>query len=231
MNKTLLEELKEASVSNYPAYVEFYNNGLIRHEERGADKRMTSIEKSIAMDRIKYVFTSGAENYAKKCSFDSISLNLEIGLLFNEKDVVDDKPVLNAEPVNGIIHCYTGSLTSYLNGEKSNETEYYHYNTQGFVNYETLVSEMKENGLSFVGPETFDELKEKIMDGNIFDIRLDANLKEEKTLEENNVATGENVQEELVQEPKEEVILEQKEEPKKLVRVPFFGKRKNTNYM
>ena len=208
MGKSLLEELQAASVSNDEAYVEYFNNGIIRTEKHRADKRMTPYQLDDTISTIEYVFSSGAETFARNCSYDKITLGLEIGLLFNKEDVDDENNIKeNAEPIENIVHCYTGDITSYLNDEQSNERDYNNYHIQGFVDYDTLVSTMKENGLTFDGPENFVEFKEQILSGNNFDISLVADLKAKK-------------------EEKEEIKVEVKEEPKKLVKKTFFGRRK-----
>ena len=207
MGKSLLEELQAASVSNDDAYVEFFNSGVIRTEKHRADKRMTPYQLEDTIGTIKYVFSSGAETFARNCAYDKIALGLEIGLLFNKEDIDEENNIKeNAKPIEDIVHCYTGDIKSYLDGEQSNEKDYYNYHIQGFVNYDTLVSTMKENGLTFDGPENFIEFKEQILSKNNFDISLVADLKAKK------------------EEPK----VEEKEKPKKLVRRPFFSKIKKT---
>ncbi len=202
MDKSLLEELKEASVSSEEAYVEFFNNGEVRREKRGADKRMVQEEQDATLRRMNYVFVDGAETYANNCTYNKISMGLEIGLIYNSTDVGPENKIKEGtKPVDNIVHCYSGNITSYLNEEQTNEREYYHYNVQGFVKYDKLVSTMEKNGLTFNGPKTFEEFKEKVLLGSIFDISLDADLKEKEKVET-------------------------KEEPKKLVRKHFWNKNK-----
>lgn len=216
LEKSLLEELQDASVSHEPTYVEFFNDGKIRTEEHGAKDRMSFYDQDETLRRVKFVFTDGAQTYAKNCSYDSISLGLEIGLVYNKEDVDDDNKIKeNAKPLD-LVHCYTGNITSYLNGEQSNEREYYHYNIQGFIKYDTLVSKMKKNGIDFVGPEDFEDFKASILSGEPFNISLDANLQKKAELVDEE-SMDESITEESV-----------KEEPKKLVRKPFLGKIKKT---
>ena len=214
LDKTLLEELKDASISHELSYVEFYNNGKVRHEEQSANNRMSRYDQDETFRRIKYVFTDGAQTYASKCSYDSITLGLEVGLVYNKNDVDCDYNIKeNAEPLNGLVHCYTGNITSYLNGEQSNEREYYHYNIQGFINYDTLVSRMEKEGIDFVGPVNFEDFKDSILSHEPFNISLNANLKMKEKVNE------ETIEEPVVEEPV-------KEEPKKLVKKSFFKRNK-----
>ncbi len=200
MNKTLLEELKEARVSNEPAYVCFFNTGKVSVEERSSDQRMNEFEQDDTIRSFKYLFKAAAESYARRYKYDSISMNIEAGLIYKIEDVDQENNVReDAEPLNGIVRCYTGKITSYENGKKTNVDDYYGYGKQGFIDYNRLVSEMKNNGLTFNGPETFEEFKEIIKSGVLFNISLVADLNK-----------------------KEEV----KEEPKKLIKNPFFRRNK-----
>lgn len=203
MEKTLLEKLKEARISNEPAYVSFFNNGEVRIDKSIANKRMTEYYLDDTIGSINYVFTDAAESYARHNPYDTISMSLELGLIYNKEDVDDENHIReNAEPLKGIVRCYTGDITSYLNGEKANEEGYYGYGKQGFVDYKNLVTTMRRNGIAFEGPETFDDFKEAILSGEQFDINLTASLKEPEKKEE------------------PQVVVQDK--PKKLSKIPFI---------
>ena len=201
--KTLLEELKEASVSNEQAYVSYCNNGEVRTDNKIVTNKMDSFYLDDFIGTIKFIFRDAAEYYARQNPYDYIKMNLELGLVFNKEDVDDNNVVKeNAKPIKDVVRCYTSGVTSFLNGEKSNEHDY-SYDRKGFINYNNFVSKMKKDGISFEGPETFDEFKESILAGETFDVSIFADLKQKEQTQE-------------------------KEEPKKLIRKPFFGKIKKT---
>ncbi len=209
LEKKLIDELKDASVSNEPAYVEFYNNKKVRREEKRANERLDPYDLDDTIGSIRYVFRTGAKSYANNCKYDKIALALEIGLMYNQEDVDENNQIKeNAKPLDGIVHCYTGNLTSYLNGEQSNKDIYYKYSIQGFVKYDKLVSTMKRNGIDFAGPETFEDFQEAILAGEPFDISL----------------VGDLFKEERQEEEKEEAP--KKDTPRILAKIPFFRKRK-----
>ncbi len=204
MEKTLLEQLKDARISNEPAYVSFFNNGNTRVDERIAKKRMDYYSREDTLRYFKYMFCDAAESYARKYPYDSISMGLEIGLIFDINDIDEDNKIKeNAKPINGIVRIYSGDINCYLNGEKSNTDGYYGYGKQGFADYDELVKNMKHDGLSFEGPQSFEEFKNAILSGENFDIALSANLIEEKVIKE---------------EPQEEHV-------KKLSKRSFFRRR------
>ena len=210
LEKSFLEELKEASVSNEPAYVEFFNNKKVRRETKRANDRMTPYYLDDTIGTIKYVFRTGAQTYASNCSYDKIDLGLEIGLMYNAEDVDENDQIKeNAKPLDGIVHCYTGNLTSYLNGEQSNERNYYTYSIQGFVKYDRLVSTMKKNGIDFVGPEKFEDFQKAVLAGEPFDISLVADINKDKKQEEDKTQEA------------------TKDAPRRLAKIPFFRKKKN----
>ena len=207
--KTLLEELKEASVSNEEAYVCYFNNGEVKTEERIVTERMNDFYKDDFIDRIKFIFRDSAQYYAMQSPYDNIKMNLELGLVFNKEDIDEENKIKeNAKPINNTVRCYTSNITSFLNGEKANKQEYT-YEKRGFLDYNKFIAKMKKDGISFEGPETFEDFKDAILAGETFDISLFADLKEKVENKE------EQVQQEQI-----------KEEPKKLVRKFFPSRRK-----
>lgn len=214
--KTLFEELKDASVSNEKAYVSYCNNGEIKTDNKIVTEKMTSFYLDDFIGTIKFIFRDAAEYYARQNPFDYIKLDLELGLVYNQDDVDEENKIKeNAEPIKDIVRCYTSGVTSYLNGEKSNEHDYY-YDRKGFINYNNFVSKMKKDGIAFEGPKTFEDFKNAILAGETFDVSIYADLREKDKTEE------------VKQEVKQDVEEPKKETPKKLTRKPFFSKLKKT---
>lgn len=218
--KTLLEELKEASISNEEAYVSYFNTGDIRKDDRIVTERMNGFYQNDFINTIKFLFRDAAEYYARESTFDFIKMNLELGLVYNKEDIDEENKVKeNAEPIKDVVRCYTSGITSYLNGEKANKLNY-QFDRKGFLNYNDFISKMKKDGISFEGPKTFDEFKNSILSGEIFDVSIFANLKEKDKM----IEVQEPVNETKVEET-ESVVVSKKEEPKKLVKFPFFKRK------
>ena len=205
--RTLLEELKQASVSKEKAYVSFYNDGEVMEDDRIVTDRMNSFYQDDFIDTIKYLFKNSAEFYASKYKYDNIKMALKLGLVYNKDDVDQDNKIKeNAEPIKDVVRCYTGDITTYLNGNQNEDNNYQH-ERQGFINYNSFISKMKKEGISFEGPETFNDFKEAILAQNKFDVSLVADLKTKE------------------QTPIVETRIEEKEEPKKLIKKSFFRRR------
>ena len=179
MKKNLLDELRQASHSHEPALVCFFNNGEVMKEDKLQKDQINSFAQAYFLDGLNYIFKTGTESLASRCIFDSVVMKLKVGLVYNIEDVdTEDHIKENAKPLKGIVRCYTDGISSYLNGEKSNGEYDFTIGRQGFVDYEKLVSAMKENKVEFIGPETFEEFKKLILSGEKFDISVFANLKE-----------------------------------------------------
>ena len=185
MDKTFFEELEDARKASEPTYVCFYNNGNVKEDELSVKKRMNDFYLKDTIDSIKYVFRSAAESYSRNYPYDSITMNLEVGLIYNKSDVDEENNIREgAKPIENVVRCYTGDIDCYLAGEKTNEVNYW-YSRQGFVSYDKLISTMKKNGIQFVGPETYEEFKEAILTKEPFDVSItaDFNKKEEQIQE------------------------------------------------
>ena len=205
MKESLLEKIKKASVSNEPAYVNFYNDGKFDIDERKVEDRMTDHYLDDFIDTISFVFCDAARYCAMDFPYDKISLGLKVGLIYNINDVENNIIKENAKPIDGIVRCHTGDVISSKDGVENDKEDY--IGRQGFVVYDKLISEMEKNGLDFNGPKTFDEFKESILSKKIFDISLIADVNKK--------------------EKHEDEIKEIKETPKIKKLVFPFGKRRS----
>ena len=50
------------------------------------------------------------------------------------------------------------------------------------MNYNDVVKQIRKEGLTFNGPVNYDEFKRAILNGEVFDVNIEANLKKEKSL-------------------------------------------------
>ena len=179
MEKDLLEELRVARHAYEISHVNFFNTGKITEEERYYATRINDDYSLSAFELIKDYLLSAAKSYSRDCDFDRIDLSLLIGLVFEKENVDDNNKIKeNAEPIHNMVRYYIGNATAYLDGEKSNESDYSGVSYQGYINYNKLVSFTKKIGLEFNGPDSFEEFKKAILSGEPFDISLTANLEE-----------------------------------------------------
>lgn len=180
MEKTIFERMKEAKKSNEVAFVGFFNNGKVREDENFVVHRLNEAKEMDSINLIANVLCDATDSYSHYYPFDTIKMDLELGLLYNKNDVDEDKKVkANARPINNVVRFYTGEVNSYLDGERTN-TWNCRRGTQGFVDFGFLMSVLENSGLTYTGPETFEEFKGRIISGNPFEISLTANFKEKE---------------------------------------------------
>ena len=207
MEKSLLEKLVEAKHENDTAIVEFFNTGKIREDENYMIKYLNNIDNDNSFSRIESALINSIGSYSRHYDFDSINLDLELGLIFKVEDVIDKKHITtNAQPIDGIVRFYTGSVQSILNGKQTNDIDFGEicHSKQGFIVFDELMNKIKNSGLEYNGPQTFEELKSRIMNDEKFNISLRANLVENtKTFEEQ---PKEEVKEEKPVEKKSKIL-------------------------
>ena len=185
MNKPLLDKLMDAKKENDIAHVSFFNDGSIKKDENYSAQRINKINNREQFEAIEEVFYNATRSYSRNFDFDSIEVELLLGLIFDVKDIDENDNIKeNAKPIEGIVRYYTGSTTSYLENNKTNTIDYsvYGVGRQGYIEFDKLIAYIKDSGLVYQGPETFNEFEEGILLGENFNIALTANLqqKEEK---------------------------------------------------
>lgn len=205
MEKSLLERMIDAKHDHDIVFIEVFNNGTTRNEPQYSAKRLNEVDNSNSFNLIEGVLCDATESYARHCDFDTINMNLELGLIYKVDDIENNKIKENAEPVNGVVRFYTGSVKSYLDDKQTNFMDYLDYgmNRQGYIKFDKLMNSINKSGLSYNGPKSFDELKTRIVNGEKFDITMSASLK---------------TKEEKEQTKKEEKLVEKKIKRKSLFR-------------
>ena len=198
MEKSLIEKMIEAKHDHDIVLVEVFNNGKYKYIPQYATKPLEDVDNYNSFNQIERYFCDATESYARHYDFDSINLNLQIGIIYDVNDIVNDTVKEGAEPLDEIVRFNTGSVKSYLNNKKTNIMDYedYGFSQQGFIKFDKLMSSIESSGLQYNGPKSFDELKTKILNGEKFDITLSANLKTKE--------------EEMSKEPRKEKPVEEK---------------------
>ena len=177
MKKSLLERLMDAKHEYDVANYAYFNNGIIRKDENYSAKRINNIDNIEQFASIENVLCDATRSYARQYKFDSIDMNLLLGLIFDSKDIDENAKIKEgAEPIQNVVRYYTGSITSQLDGEKTNSIDFGNYGvgSQGYINFNQLISLIKESELEYNGPETFKEFEKDILTGIPFDITLSA---------------------------------------------------------
>lgn len=189
MNK-IVDEIKEAKKRREITQVAFFNDKKVRTEEYWYARDMKDTDSNRSYEIIQDTLIDCAKSLTYQCDFDTVVMNLSIGLIFDKKDVNDkNKIAADAEPIRDFVRYYTTDANGYLNGKKTNKYNVGEFHSrQGYINYNKLVELAKKNGLIFNGPENFEEFEESILLGAPFDINLCVSL-----LDKNDTNHNQNV--------------------------------------
>ncbi|MBR4671947.1 MAG: hypothetical protein IKO78_01945 [Bacilli bacterium] len=222
MDQTLLEQLQDARKSQEVTYMNVFNNGKRTKDKYSAKEKMTKYYLEDMIRSINYSFVSTASHLAHKGDYDTVAMFLEMGLVFPKSELGENDQILvKSEPLKGMARCYTGTVVSYLDGKEAHKYSDGIYSRDGFVDYDKFVLAMKENGVSFTGPETFEEFERRILSGEKFDVALFANLKpkKEETVKVVSPVTQEVVEQPVVPETKEQPVFQTKKPVRRLAKI------------
>ena len=184
MRNSMLNRIKDSRRDSEITRVNIYNDGHVNDDNYSYVKNHGVLVYSDMMELkgIEDVLSGASSCYTDCFELDSVRMKLRVGLVYDRQDVDDEyKPLPGREPLNGKVRYYTHEVDALLDGEKVNkEFNYYTFgrNRQGYINYGRLVSSLRHGGLIYDGPETFEELKERILSGEHFDITVTADFKE-----------------------------------------------------
>ena len=195
MEKAFIKELRNAKEKHNDKLVEFFNDGKVQKEKIGELDRIKLAKTFDKFYLITDAMSEATESYGYDYDFDTITINLNLGLIYDIDDVDENNQIKeNAKPMNGMLRFYTGDVNSYLDGEKTNGYTY-DYGRQGYITFNQLTSSIKKCGLEYNGPKSFEELKNRILNNEVFDITLTASLKEpEEKLEKEPVIEEQKVE-------------------------------------
>ena len=191
LKKSLLERMQESKDKHGVACISVFNSGKVRVDENYMMPMIKYANDLDAFKTIGDVLYDINESYSREYDFDTLSMNLELGLVFDGKYADEDHKLSDdAEPMDGIVRYYTMEADCYLDDEKTNTRDAGYYKSrQGFIGYNRLVSSAEKNGLTFNGPRTFEEFKEQILIGEPFDISLTASFKQKDKSQEQVIKT------------------------------------------
>ena len=185
--ENLRDELLKLRTNKQIVYYRLFKNGDIVPETREFAKDLTKLDRENVVGVLEYVLTDALKKYSYKSDFDFVDMKLNAGLVYDAKDIeYGNRIKMNARPYDDIACFKVASITSYFNGEQSNAFDYVEENFgySGLMLYNETLKELREHGLTFEGPETYEDLKNAILYGQDFDIdiTMDLRLENEKKL-------------------------------------------------
>ena len=190
MERTIGEKIVDLKRENEIGFIVFYNDGTkesIPYKEIGEMEDTGVFIGSIKLGRI---FLDTAKENNRFWNFNQMNMDIKLGLVYKKEDVFPDyrlKP--NAKPVDEIVSYYINNIRLAYNGVKGKTVSHKKigYGNSGYLNYESTIKNLKEEGISFDGPESFNEFANRITNGEIFDVNYYFDFVEKK--EENKKLT------------------------------------------
>ncbi|MBQ6477194.1 MAG: hypothetical protein IJI43_02020 [Bacilli bacterium] len=180
MENSFIKELRNAKENHNEKIVEFFNDGKVRRDKIDDLERLESAKLTNKFYMITDVMSKATELYGYTCDFDTITMKLYLGIIYDIDDIDENDQIKeNASPMKGMLRFYTGEVDCYLDGEKTNERTS-ERGSQSYIKFSQLMSSVKKCGLDYNGPETFEELKTRILNNEVFDITLTASLKQKE---------------------------------------------------
>ena len=182
MEKSFKEQLLDIKKRQDIAYVYFHNNGEISTEKNLFAKELDTFNNDSSIERIKNTISNATEYYSYHCDFDTIDMNLILGLIFRKEDVDENNHVKFGKlPINGIVHYYINEVNTLLDDEKTNRVGYISntHGAQGYLNYNEFIKALENDDIIFNGPKSFNEFLEAM--SNIpFNLNLVVHLLEKE---------------------------------------------------
>ena len=177
MEKNLFEKIKKTKEDQEMSFTILYNNGKIEKNKRGIyDKFDEDISSSYRIQRIWDLLNFETSYYAKQHFFNKIDMKLRIGLIFNKSDLDKKKQVKeNVNPYDGIVYFVAEDARCYLNNKQINKLPSC-LSEDGIISYDYLIKAIKESGLDYECPDTFEEFKEALISGKTFNDRITADF-------------------------------------------------------
>lgn len=181
MDMGIKQEILNIKNKTPKGIVNFYNDGSVSRDDENIVENLDLI--SYFGYHIKNLYLEAAKSYVNRgYDFDTIELDLKMGLIYNEYDVNDDNTIKEGkQPMKNCVRIYTGRVKSYLDDEQTNTSDYYDYG-MGYQNvafYNSFIRDLERYDFEFIGPKTYEEFKEKILNGETFDVKVSLSLKEE----------------------------------------------------
>lgn len=204
--KSAKEDLLDIKETLKTEYVSFFNDGTTTKDN--GEYVLTAMNDRLndSCSRIDMFLKSGTKaiTLLSKEDFDELNFIFRIGIIYSKNTLGDNNQILpTSKYLNDKVRYYTDAVEAYKDGilikriESHEMTGY-----QGFIDYNKLIKTTKKEGITLIGPNSFEELKELITNNKQEKISLVVDFKREL-----------DKQEKIAKEeaPKEITILEKEE--------------------
>lgn len=177
MGKVLFERMRDVKNNHGDTYVSYFSNGVVEKNTFYTTKMEREANNLDAFMPIGESLYKATEICSHNYDFDTIDMDLIVGLVYKARDVDENNvPKKGATPLLNIVSCHTGDVVTYLDNEPTG-VSVCDMEEPAFINYNHLVSKVKNNGLKFHGPKNYEEFVKAMFSGEPIDINLEANFK------------------------------------------------------
>lgn len=178
--KAALLNIKETLKTEY---ISFFNDGTIT--EDNGEYVLSSMNDGLNgtcsyIDRFLKDGTR-AMTLLSSADYDELNFTFKMGIIYNQNTLGNNNQILpTSKYLNDKVRYYTDAVEAYKDGVlvatiQSNEMMGY----QGFTDYNKLVKSCKKEGITLMGPNSFEELKDIVTNNRQEKISLLVDFKKE----------------------------------------------------
>ena len=177
MKDLFIEELEETRKNYETATLNIFSDGTMSTDDYFGATLLAgnSHNNKYALNALK----DGTAYFCRLCDFDTVRMSLILGLVYKIKDVDENFNLKEgAQPIYDRVRFCTNGVTTYLDGKITNDMDINDHliSFQGFLKYSEFIKYVNDNGLTFEGPNSFEELRDKILNKEQLDIGVSAKL-------------------------------------------------------
>ena len=182
MGDSLLDKMYDAKSEYETAYYTFYGDGTVEERANFYKDSLESAKENKDLNALSNYLQVLARDHTIFGKYDSLDVNLSFGVVFKEEDVTDEKkPKGPAHAIKDIIDVKIDSSSSYLERELVKDNlDTYCYSRVGFMTLDNLISFVENEGLTYNGPENYEEVLYDYIYGKPMTATITANFSKKR---------------------------------------------------
>ena len=160
MGNTLLEKMYDAKKTYETAYYSFFSDGEVEERTNFLKDSIEEAKEAKDFPALSHYLEILARDHSVYGKYDSLDVNLSLGIVFKSEDVNDDKkPKGPSHAIRDIVDVRIDNSSSYLERELVKDNlDTYCYDRVGFTTLDNLISFLENEGLTYNGPENYEEV-------------------------------------------------------------------------
>ncbi len=159
MGNTLLDKMYDAKTEYEPAYYSFFSDGTVDEKSNYLKDAIDKANDDKELSSLSHYLERLARDHSIQGKYDSLDVNISFGIIFNAEDVIDNKPKGPGHAIRNIVDVRIDGSSSYLERNLVNENiDTIYYGKVGYMSLDSLISYLEEQGLSYNGPDNYDQV-------------------------------------------------------------------------